>query len=238
MDHQSIASVFKSLADRHGAWFTQHVIDGVAYGGQENYLQDDRFFDFLELGRPYGDILEIGCYEGGLTARLAGLAGVRSVVAIDGRDYNVEKTSAAVAARRLSNVTVRLCDINDAVAVRSLGSFNQIYCTGVLYHLKDPWNFLVSARHLSRHIYISTHYSVAARVVHNGYRGHFFRESGYKDPLSGLQDVSFWPILGDLVRMLDDTGWTIQTLRNYPSHRALAHTTPLPLVNMQCVAKG
>lgn len=91
------------------------------------------------LKEPLGlrTAVDVGCGLGYFSGLLQS-AGLQ-VSAVDGRAENVEE-----ARRRLPQITFQQCDAEDA-ALQKLGTFDLVFCFGLLYHLENP---LLAIRHL------------------------------------------------------------------------------------------
>ena len=86
-------------------------------------------------------ILELGSCQGGGTFQLAKRRDVEEIVAIEGRDYNIEK--ARFVQRLLERDNVSFIEANlETFDLKSLGRFDAVYCVGLLYHLPKPWELL------------------------------------------------------------------------------------------------
>ena len=102
-----------------------------------------------DAGRRGGRALDVGCGEGLLSARLAGVC--REVIGIDS-----DERALARAQRRLErtpNARVLAHDIMDPDLPGRLGAFETVTCVAVLHHLpleeglaanKNPWDWIVS----------------------------------------------------------------------------------------------
>jgi len=168
------------------------------------------FFRHLPNARR---ILELGACQGGGTFQLAAHPGVHEVVAIEGRDYHVEKAQFVQKTLGVTNVQF-LCENLETFDLTSLGRFDAVYCVGFLYHLPRPWELLRRLAAITDHIYINTHYVrlSEADLTIDGYAGMSYTEFGYADPLSGLSGWSFWPTLPALAQMLLDAGFVPEIL--------------------------
>jgi hypothetical protein len=99
------------------------------------------------------------------------------------------------------------------------GRFDVVFCSGILYHLPEPWTLIEGIRRISDKVFIWTHYAEEAKATEvNGYRGWWYQESGFKDPLSGLSPKSFWPAFDSLQDMLRHCGFTRQNIVNKDPH--------------------
>lgn len=234
MNSAERAEMFRSAAERFGPWITHHKIDDIGYGGRFDYSRDSRLLTCLAQWRPAGRILEFGCNEGGHTAVLAAQPDVTHLHAVDARDYLVEKTRVAVAAHGFHNVTVSLCNADDPAAVVALGLFDGVFCSGLLYHLQEPWLFLAALRRVTSTLFISTHYTLTPTEVRNGYDVQPYQEKGFDDAFSGMRAESVWPCLSSLRRMIEDAGFTIASLQSVPEWSSGLHSVRFPLANILC----
>ena len=188
-------------------WLASYSIEGKTYGSGFNHDQDVRPGQFFQLVPEARRILELGSCQGGGTFQLAKRPG-SEIVAVEGRDYNIAKARFVQRLLGISQVTFIEANL-ETYPLASLGRFDAVYCVGLLYHLPKPWELLTKLQGVSDVIYLNTHYcraSRAARTV-DGYEGADWRESGFKDPLSGLSTWSFWPTLNSLSKMLLDAGF-------------------------------
>jgi SAM-dependent methyltransferase len=190
---------------RRGPWVTRFVIDGVPYGGDYPAGEDVRVAQFFAAFPDASRILELGSLEGGHTLALARHPAVSRVVGIEGRSANVER--ARFVQRRLGLANVEFLEGNlEATDLASVGSFDAVFCVGLLYHLPRPWELLRRLAAVSLRALVWTHYASRAEVTVEGYQGRWFRERGARDPLSGLSRRSFWPTRDELARMVAEAG--------------------------------
>src|SRR5438309_9844020 len=130
---------FAELAKR-SPWMASFLINGQVYGAGLNHDEDVRPPYFFGLVPNPRRILELGSCQGGGTFQLARHAGVREVVAIEGRAFNIEKATFVQQALGIKNV-VFLQDDLESYDFTPLGRFDAVYCVGLLYHLPRPWEF-------------------------------------------------------------------------------------------------
>lgn len=193
---------------KRSEWLASFTIDGQTIGAGFNHDRDVRPGQFFSLVPKPRRILELGSCQGGGTFQLAQRPGVTEVVAIEGRDYNIEKARFAQRLLGLTNVTFIEANL-ETFDFKSLGRFDAVYCVGLLYHLPKPWELLTRLNDVSDVIYLNTHYcraSCASRKA-DAYEGANWYEMGFEDPLSGLSNWSFWPTLKSLTHMLADAGF-------------------------------
>ncbi|MGE5193690.1 MAG: class I SAM-dependent methyltransferase [Deltaproteobacteria bacterium] len=191
------------------AWMASYSIRGHVYGSGLDHDRDVRPPHFFQLVPNARRILELGSCQGGGTFQLARHSGVQEVVALEGRDYNLEKAKFVQQILGLSNITFLEANL-ETFDFASLGRFDAVYCVGLLYHLPSPWELLARLEPVADILYINTHYcrqAQASMTIH-GYEGLKYGELGLEDPLSGMSNWSFWPTLKSLAHMLIDTGFT------------------------------
>jgi SAM-dependent methyltransferase len=192
---------------RQSEWLASYSIRGQIYGSGFNHDHDVRPGQFFQLVPDARRILELGSCQGGGTFQLAKRAG-SEIVAIEGRDFNVEKARFVQRLLGVTNVTFLEANL-ETYDLASLGRFDAVYCVGLLYHLPKPWELLKRLGDVSDVVYLNTHFCRANRASRtvDDYEGADWRESGFRDPLSGLSTWSFWPTLKSLCDMLLDAGF-------------------------------
>lgn len=215
MEQTDIAREFK----RREPWVTKFVIDGQAYGGHFDALEDARIAQFSAMFPKARTVLELGSLEGGHSFGLARLPNVTRVLAIEGRASSIEKSrfvQQLIGADKISFVEANLENIDLSV----YGPFDAVFCVGLLYHVPEPWTLITQCARVSTRLFIWTHYSGDEKTeTVNGHHGAWYSEKGLRDPLSGLSNASFWPTLESLKDILADHGFArIRVIRNSPKH--------------------
>jgi hypothetical protein len=194
----------------HAPWTTRFVIDGQVLGGDYDAAGDGRLQQFRTAFPDARSVLELGSLEGGHTYALAALPGIERVVALEGRPANVERAHLVgrVTGAASSGVEVRVADL-EQTDLAALGTFDAVFCVGLLYHLPRPWELLERIALVSDRLFVWTMYASEAveGEGRGGYEGCSYAEFGLADPLSGLSPTSFWPTLDALVAMLADAGF-------------------------------
>lgn len=216
MAEQSTAAAFAE----HGPWISGFVIDGVAYGGTFNAVEDPRLADFWRSFPGSRTILELGSLEGGHAIGLARAPGVKRVLGIEGREKNLARAGLAARLLKARNVEFLHADLETA-ELGPFGRFDAIFCSGLLYHLPEPWKLLRQFPAISPHLFLWTHYchDEQADTSAAEFRGRLQLEGGSDEPLSGLSTHSFWPTLGSLMKMLTTAGFcTIHIIDNDITH--------------------
>lgn len=216
MTHTEIAREFEARKP----WITKFVIEGQQYGGSFDAVNDGRLHQFFACFPSVQTVLELGSLEGGHTIGLARHPSVQKVVGVEARIENLEK---AIFVRDLLNVgNIEFVQSNlETADLAAFGTFDALLCSGLLYHLPEPWKLVRQFPSVSRNLFLWTHYADerAAKKVVNGYRGVWFKEGGIRDPLSGVSRKSFWPTLGSLLALLTENGYdSIRILENNPHH--------------------
>jgi Methyltransferase domain len=199
-----------------GPWESRFLIGGRAYGGEQASMEDGRVDEFFRLVGTPTSVLELGSFEGAHSALLGAAPSVERVVCLEGRAENVQRARVALELLGLTDrVRVEQVDLEDA-DLAAFGSFDAAFCSGLLYHLSQPWLLLRELRRRVGSLFLDTHVSATDHIVLAGYRGSLYRELGLEDTQSGLQGYSFWPTAEALERMLEDSGFRVVHRRDWP----------------------
>ena len=97
---------------------------------------------FIETYAPGKTFADIGCMWGinGALSFFAERCGAKHVIALDvypaTKEFNAEHT------RSQSKVQFINGDINETATLRKLGKSDVVFCSGVLYHMPDPFSLL------------------------------------------------------------------------------------------------
>ncbi len=199
-----------------GPWATRFVIDGRTYGGEQASQEDGRVGEFFRLVGAPTSVLELGSFEGGHSALLAADPSVERLVCLEGRAENIRRARVALdVLGLLDRVQIEQADLEDP-DLAAYGSFDAALCSGLLYHLSQPWLLLRELRRCVKSLFLDTHVSPTDHIALAGYRGTLYRELGLEDTQSGLQHFSFWPTAGALEAMLEDVGFRVAHRRDWP----------------------
>ncbi len=87
-------------------------------------------------------ILELGSLEGAHTVQLAARPGVEEVVAIEGRAANIRKAELVTRLLEVRNVRYVEANLETTDLLAQFGRFDAIFCSGLLYHLPEPWKLI------------------------------------------------------------------------------------------------
>ena len=206
--------------ERRKPWVTKFWIDGRDYGGHFDAMNDGRISQFFHYFPNASTILELGALEGGHSFGLANQPTVKRVVAAEGRPSNIERAlfvQGLIGTHKVEFVEANLEDFD----ILAFGNFDAVFCSGLLYHLPEPWTLIERCAQVSPNLFIWTHYAgenEVEKIVH-GFRGKWHGEGGLRDPLSGLSKKSFWPTLGSLINMLTRNGYrTVHIIGNELEH--------------------
>ena len=211
---------------RRAPWVSQFRIRGRVYGGDLPYENDRRIGQFFEAFADARTILEPGCLEGALSFQLARRDGTQ-ITAVDSREENLERARFVQNVLDVRNVSFVRADL-EQTPLDEFGSFDAIFCSGLLYHLPRPWEFLDGVRAASRRFFLWTHYAHGDEIRNdrNGYRGFVYQEKGLADPRSGMSEQSFFMQLPDIVERLRQNGFTrVEIIEDRPDHSPHACVT-------------
>ena len=176
-----------------------------------------------ELDLSNKSILEIGCFEGIHTLGLRMFSD--SVTAVDVRPVNVVKTLARLAYHG-SNASVYQMDVENSP--KNFKNYDVIFHCGVLYHLSDPAEHILSLKGKCTHLFLDTHVTRKDMSIENRevaglqYSGAFQKEGGWSDPFSGKDTSAFWLTFKSLEEILRFAGfnkinvWETRDERNEP----------------------
>jgi SAM-dependent methyltransferase len=220
---------------QRGPWITRFIIDGQVLGGDYDG-NNWRTTAFLELYPDAKNILELGALEGGQSLAIASRRHVRRVVAVEGRESNLDRAKFVQSlVPHGSKVEFVHADLDHADLTADLihvGRFDAVLCCGILYHLTEPLALLRQCAGLSPHLFLWTHYCERAETTVAGIEGSWHNEAGAADPLSGLSARSFWPTKPALFEMLSEAGYgPVSLVREIPDHQhgpAIAMTAIVP----------
>jgi SAM-dependent methyltransferase len=152
MDTQTILDKKSELVAKHGPWHAHNIhlqediyTMGPSIVGDEIKLR--RIVQcVLDLaGRPLEKlrVLDLACGEG-----IYGLEFARqkaNVVAIEGREANIEKARLVKQILSLNNLQLAQDDVRN-LSTEKYGVFDVVLCLGILYHLKAPDVFSFAER--------------------------------------------------------------------------------------------
>jgi len=125
------------------------------WGLTRSALQTLRFTVPVEDPDNAPTVVDLGCLEGGYALEFA-LAGY-NVLGIEARQSNVDRCEFVAQAYDLPNLRFAR---DDARNVANYGSFDAVFCAGLLYHLDAPVAFLKELGNVTRRaLVLETHYA-------------------------------------------------------------------------------
>jgi Methyltransferase domain len=194
-------------------WWFEFQLGGQSFGGRvpRDTNRVDLFFEWARRFGPVGSVLELGAHEGNHTLQIAGRAGVERVVALEGREDNVRRAQLVLEAFGARNVVLRRYDL-ERLDPAEFGRFDAVFCSGLLYHLAEPWTLVRRLAGICRLLFLDTHYARKEEDVVGQHRGKWYQEG--RDSLSGLSDRSFWLTFQDLILLLMENGFLVRYARD------------------------
>jgi hypothetical protein len=203
-----------------GPWVFQFRIDGADYGGAVSAVGDPRVDQFFRFAPDAKTILELGSLEGAHTFILAERPGIQRVLALEGRELNLRKARFVQALSKLPNVEFAQANLENS-DLAAFGKFDAVFCSGLIYHLPEPWKLIAQLRVVAPKLFIWTHYApdAEADIVIGGLRGKIHHEGGAAEPLSGMSSTATWLTLGSLISSLTTSGYgTVHVIHNDLTH--------------------
>jgi hypothetical protein len=211
------------LAERFaklGPWVFQFRIDGENYGGGISAAGDARVERFFRFAPSAATILELGSLEGAHSFILADRPGVQRVLALEGRELNLRKARFVQELLRVRNVKFVQANLEQA-DLAGFGKFEAVFCSGLLYHLPEPWKLIEQLPAVAPLFFIWTHYAAEeeAQDIGRGLRGKIHSEGGPDEPLSGMSTTATWLTLDSLCDFLSASGYQkIDIIHDDPAH--------------------
>jgi len=157
-------------------------------------------------------ILELGSCEGVMTVQLASLC--RKVVAIEVRPRNIAAALIRGFLHGVTNCELRMADVRYIDG--RIGKFDILFHSGLLYHLDNPIDHLFKVRDVSDFLFLDTHYGVddqphleptTLAFAGEVYDAYFYKEYGWADKFSGVEEHSIWLSRESLLRALNNVGF-------------------------------
>lgn len=230
MEIEAIATKRQQIIDRFGEW-TNHNIQlddnfytiGDRITGSEVKVRRilQAIADVVDRPLESLRVLDLACLEGLYGIELA-LHGAE-VVAIEGREANIEKARFAKDTLALDNLQLYQDDVRN-LCREKYGSFDVVLCLGLLYHLDEPDIFLFMenmADVCQKLLVLDTHVSMVAEKCcvykQQKYWGRSYvehspdttTEEKNKMLWASLDNLnSFWFTRSSLYNILSDVGFT------------------------------
>jgi 2-polyprenyl-3-methyl-5-hydroxy-6-metoxy-1,4-benzoquinol methylase len=191
-------------------------------------------FNFIDVRDKR--VLEIGPFLGYFSVLLEKM-GVRENIAIESRADNLHKCQCVKKQFRLNQTQFIKHDLERLYRGEEIpkftGSFDLVFCLGVLYHLPNPGRGLEWMLSQSATLFLGTQYvrRSSKKSIAYSYRGKSYRaqertEGGIDDPISGMSPTSVWLYEDDLLHLIKDVGysriWVLgKDFQNHSDHIAL-----------------
>ena len=205
---------------KRAPWVFQFRIDGADYGGAISAAGDPRVDQFFRFAPDAQNILELGSLEGAHTFLLAERPGVKRVLALEGRELNLRKARFVQELLHVRNAEFVQANLEHH-DLAAFGKFDAVFCSGLIYHLPEPWKLLAQLRAVAPRLFIWTHYAAEseAEIISGGLRGKIHQEGGAAEPLSGMSPIATWLTLGSLITSLTRSGYeNVQVMHNDLTH--------------------
>ncbi|MDP9003725.1 MAG: class I SAM-dependent methyltransferase [Verrucomicrobiota bacterium] len=211
-----LTSEFAKLAP----WVFQFRIDGADYGGSISAVGDPRMEHFLRFAPEAKTILELGSLEGAHSFILAERPGTKRVLALEGREVNLRKARFVQELLRIRNAEFVQANLEHH-DLAAFGKFDAVFCSGLIYHLPEPWKLIAQLPAIAPKLFIWTHYAAdsEAHPISGALRGKIHHEGGAAEPLSGMSPTATWLTLKSLITVLTTSGYrSVQVMQNDPMH--------------------
>jgi hypothetical protein len=210
----------KAEFEKRGPWVFQFRIGDHDYGGGVSAVGDPRLDAFFRFAPEVETILELGALEGAQTFIMANRPGVKRILALEGREKNLQKARFLQEVLQVRNVEFAQANL-EHVELARFGTFDAVFCCGLLYHLPEPWQLLKQLPAIAPVLFLWTIYApdAEAQDLGNGLRGKIHAEGGPDEPLSGLSPTATWLTLDSLRTLLASYGYKrIEVLDDNPAH--------------------
>lgn len=204
-----------------GQPFIDDITSGLSWmfpPGLVDYPHYDEIAKLDELiGLAGKRVLEPGCFEGYITVEMARRGA--DVTAFDPRPMPLCKAFARALTMPLAgSVCLAAGDARDIPTSYGKGEFDILFHAGLLYHLPLPVKHLLFMRGMFQYVLLETHVAPerdqdvtnanldAAISQNEGFEGRWYRELGWADAPSGLDERSFWLTEASLLRLIAECG--------------------------------
>jgi SAM-dependent methyltransferase len=209
----------KAEFEKRGPWITHFAVDGIESGGTFHAWEDKRVDQFFESFPGVRCILELGSLEGGHTFALARRTRIQRVLGIEARASNIERARFMQSLLKIDHVEFIEANLENS-DLTVFGEFDAVFCSGLLYHLPEPWKLIAEIARVAPRVFIWTHYAAEPAIeVRENLRGREQIEGGINEPLSGMSPKSFWLTLESLKTVLIAVGFDfLKIVQDDPGH--------------------
>src|ERR1051326_3050097 len=189
------------LDDGSSVEFTAHNIrldDGSLTKPDELFTMDEHGWfvaakNILELVFP-GEkkrirLADVGCLEGGFSVEFARMG--FDVLGIEIRESNIAACNYVKSKTNLPNLNFVK---DNAWNIANYGMFDAIFCSGLLYHLDKPKQFLRTlASATNKIVILQTHFATEAQELsdNEGLRGHWYSEFGDEETFKKRENAKW-----------------------------------------------
>lgn len=168
-------------------------------------------------------LVDLGCLEGGFSVEFARMG--LQVTGIEVRDSNIAACNYVKSRTSLPNLRFFK---DDAWNVGRYGSFDVVFCVGLLYHLDTPRKMLrLLSNSTKKLLFIDTHFSsesytethsLSEMSENEGLRGRWYTEFSSDQDHDRREEFrwsswenrrSFWPLRHHLIQAIKDAGFDL-----------------------------
>ena len=230
MNNEEILRQKQAVVEKFGEWTSHNIQLGTDLYtiGEKKTGNEVRLRQIVQIVsdiacKPFNElrILDLACLEGLFAIEFARYGA--DVVAIEGRETNIEKARFVKNVLSLGNLELVQDDVRN-LNKEKYGSFDVVLCLGILYHLDVPdvFSFLERINEVCRKVtIIDTHVSQRAKKSYT-YKGKEYWGSSYTEPdlkstsekkgarlWASLDNLtSFWPTRPSLYNLISYVGFT------------------------------
>lgn len=195
-------------------WFTgTRLSDGRILGNKDRMKEkDDPIFSILKDNFALKDktVIEFGCAEGTLTVYLAEL--VKKVISLEVRPKNIAALLTRLFVHGIHNVDVWLKD----VSIAENWKCDLLFHAGVLYHLSNPVEHLLSLKNVADELLLDTHYYTDDLNFSKSGDGYIYKDGDWANPYAGTSPDSCWLRKELIIKLLYEIGYkTVEIKRDY-----------------------
>jgi SAM-dependent methyltransferase len=156
---------------------------------------------------PGATVADLGCLHGAYAVEFA-RQGYRTT-GIEARPVNLAKCRQRAAEVKLDGLSFVQDDVRN---IDSHGTFDAVFCCGILYHLDEPAKFLRTLGQVTnRLLIVQTHFAITANADNEGHDGHWYEETGGAgNPWASWgNERSFWLTKRDLMLATQEAGFDL-----------------------------
>lgn len=155
-------------------------------------------------------VLEFGSLECADTVAML-KRGVEHVTAVEARLENIRRGSFVLELHDCSSRVNLVHGDVESMDLRSLGRHDAVFCTGLLYHLRNPENLLRNVSVISPNLFLQTHYAQDSGRADASCQ---FAEDYPEPRIRGLHPMSTWLTRIGLIEVLQRIGYTVETVED------------------------